>query len=216
MDMNEMKGPTQHKAPGFQIISKSGRKSVVEAIHIKPLAEALMEAKSGPSVASRTAAYVSVVIGLLSQYPNELRSEPSSKPLNKAKEILTENENLIFGKDQPTDSTWKTVKSRYLAAHRMGLEPAVERNGEIYAKPLRVIQAELENVAPDPKGDDDKLIEAVKRGIARGVSRPAVQEAMSLLGRFRDTLLRIENGEVPEGYQQVGDFEVIGVVERTK
>ena len=203
-----MKGPEAGKAPAFRITSKSGRSTEVLGVKMHSLEECIQKASSVQGVSSRTALYSELLCNVIQQHPGELRSKPERKPENAAHTILTDLETKVFGKGEKTDNIYRVLKSTYLAYHRMGQEVTVERNGDLYAKPYNYVAAWVKEQKPAPSPDGEKFIKAVRKFCESGLlegsapgTREVVEDAMQMLGEWRETLLKIEQGEIPKDFK---------------
>ena len=212
MDQSELKAPTSGKTPTFRL---AGKRGAVLIPYIKGMdkAQAVAEAKnSSTPVTSRTAAYTAALVAVIADNLGEFKSEP--KKDNAAGKAIAEVEQEIFGKGQPTDPVWRTVKSAYLAYYREHAEvrkgpdgetvdgpPWQEVEGQRWIMPLRAVQAVRSD--KERKTPEEIFSERVENFVELGITKDGAQSridacerAMALLGKHRDMAVEVREGRL--------------------
>lgn len=209
--------PSQPKAPGFVLTSeKSGRKTILPAVKVEGFEEAIRAFKGTASVESQMSHAISVVVHLISGHPNEFKAKPEKDDKgaeNAALRIVNEAETSMFGdKDHrgKLPASWSTVKSRYLAHYRkFGMDQPlwIERDGQKFAKPFRVVDTELSN-EKEPTTPDATFRKALKLALGRGLKKETVESAIADLQSYLGALASGKVMQTAEGEE----YDVIGEV----
>jgi hypothetical protein len=192
------------RIPSFTLVTKRG-KLEIPAVKMEDPQQARASINKGGSEESRTARAMVVLADILANHPNEFKAKPDSK--NGAGAVMETEENGLFG-DSNLPAYWRTAKSLMLTYYRAHGAPWLEKDGEKYLMPLKVINVALSNDKPD-RTPGESLIKSVEAAIARGTSKDVVEQAMHLLGSYREAILKAE---------QAGDtstvtaYESLGVI----
>lgn len=221
---NALQAPSQPKAPGFFIDGKRGR-TILPAVVVGDFDTAIREFKSTASVETQMSRAITVICHIIAGHPNEMKAEPTKE--NAAGKVIAEVETAMFGKKEhrgKLPGSWSTVKSRYLAHYRKhGAAPEkladgtpnpdysplwVERDGQKFAKPYRVVDTELANDrAATAKSRDEKFLDVLAKAIGEGLTLETVESAIATLEGYRTAL---ESGAPTEEGMTQPQYEVLG------
>ncbi len=216
-DVGGMSAPTVASAPGFKVTTPRGS-DVLPGISLGSLDDAKAAFRNTANVETLSAAAIRIIVATIKQYPAEFKVAPLKD--NRAGQIMAETEKELFGEHKLPDA-WRTNKSMYLKFYRAHGDPNgaaakplwIERGGETWIRPFRSVQQVMANDAPDPKGDDDRLVDAVKLAIGRGVKEETVSTVMQMLGEYRDAIIKAKaSGDVAGTKPGVQRLEVVDEV----
>lgn len=201
MKENGLTAPTSGKAPVFKVETKRGV-SLVPYLKGTDYQTAIETArKDGGNVASRSAAYISLIVASIRRDVDAFTVEPTKE--NPAGQIMAETEAAVFGKDGEKDPLWRSLKSRYLSYYRKHTTspPWREKDGTLWIMPARAIQAIQTKEKPesDPfEAFEDRVQKFTEQKISRDNAQEVIATAdycLALLARMRDNALLVVQGK---------------------